>query len=124
MPVIAATSAPQEAATIRSRRRGVWGFCCVTVMTVAAVAVRVQGSQRAHQNSRSFHKCDDVEQDHEHAEHERNRNRARAPPALLLLGEDDPLRLVVHRATLRPHPMLRPNRPPLSISRTANTPNR
>src|SRR5580692_8359488 len=109
-----ATNTPQAAATARSRRRSgpVWLELRALIASgsrsfSSSIAVSIRGrSSWLVQHARSLHQRHDIEQDNQRAERDRDRDRARAPLALLLLGEDDPFRLVVHvtsSITPRPH---------------------
>src|SRR5580700_10278188 len=122
-----ATNTPQAAATTRSRRRSwpVWLEFRALIASgsrsvSSSVAVSIRGrSSWLIQHARSLHQRDDIEQDDQRAERERDGDRARAPLALLLLGEDDPFRLVVHVAssiTAHPHTVAWPRRPPTTPS--------
>src|SRR5689334_1112542 len=87
-------------------------------------------SQRAPQDAGPDHEAVDVDHHHDHKERQRDRDRAGAPLALLLLGQDDGLSLLVHwairSASPAPYGAARPRRPPSppSTRRTANSANR
>src|ERR1700742_926349 len=112
-----ATSTPQLAATIMSRRSGL-------VLSPCAV----MGLDWPDEYARPLHQRHHIEQDHQSGERERDGDRPRAPGALLRLGEHDALvviRRLVHgdfgaQATNR----ARSPSHPRSISSIANNRNR
>src|SRR3569623_1288736 len=82
---------PHTAATVMSRR----SFGLVRAVWSACMAVRALPSDRPHQDAGALHQRHDVKEDHQRAARDRDGDRTRAPGALLRLGEDDAVVLLV-----------------------------